>query len=102
MFNYDYKIKYLAISKTYNPDTGEYQDSTDFSQLKFLHGNRVMHVKDWFRKRIMFLDGVYGFKDNSSNLPVNIESPITGLWANNKATGSNTEVKFGTNITANS
>lgn len=102
MFNYDYKIKYLAISKTYNPDTGEYQDSTDFSQLKFLHGNRVMHVKDWFRKRVLFLDGVYGYKDNTNLLPTTIESPITGLWANNKATGSNTEVKFGTDITASS
>ncbi len=102
MFNYDYKIKYLAISKTYNPDTGEYQDSTDFSQLKFLHGNRVMHVRDWFRKRIMFLDGVYGYKDNTNLLPTTVESPITGLWASNKATGSNTEVRFGTDITASS
>lgn len=102
MFNYDYKIKYLAISKTYNPDTGKYEDSTDFSQLKFLHGNRVMHVRDWFRKRVMFLDGVYGYKDNTNLLPTTIESPITGLWANNKATGSNTEVRFGTDITANS
>lgn len=102
MSNYDYKIKYLAISKTYNPDAGEYQDSTDFSQLKFLHGNRVMHVRDWFRKRIMFLDGVYGYKDNTNLLPTTIESPVTGLWANNKATGSNTEVKFGTDITASS
>lgn len=102
MFNYDYKIKYLAISKTYDPDTGEYHDSTDFSQLKFLHGNRVMHVRDWFRKRVMFLDGVYGYKDNTNLLPTTIESPITGLWANNKATGSNTEVRFGTDMTANS
>lgn len=102
MFNYDYKIKYLAISKTYDPDTGKYEDSTDFSQLKFLHGNRVMHVRDWFRKRVMFLDGVYGYKDNTNLLPTTIESPITGLWANNKATGSNTEVRFGTDITANS
>lgn len=102
MFNYDYKIKYLAISKTYDPDTGKYEDSTDFSQLKFLHGNRVMHVRDWFRKRVMFLDGVYGYKDNTNLLPTTIESPITGLWANNKATGSNAEVRFGTDITANS
>ena len=102
MFNYDYKIKYLAISKTYDPNTGKYEDSTDFSQLKFLHGNRVMHVKDWFRKRIMFLDGVYGYKDNTNLLPTTIESPITGLWASNKATGSATEVRFSTDITASS
>lgn len=102
MFNYDYKIKYLAISKTYDPNTGKYEDSTDFSQLKFLHGNRVMHVKDWFRKRIMFLDGVYGYKDNTNLLPTTIESPITGLWASNKATGSATEIRFSTDITASS
>jgi hypothetical protein len=46
IFNYDYKVKYLKIAKTYNIETGEYQDSTDFSQLKFLHGNRVMYVRD--------------------------------------------------------
>lgn len=102
MFNYDYKVKYLVISKTYDPNTGEYEDSTDFSQLKFLHGNRVMHVKDWFKKRIMFLDGVYGYKDNTNLLPTNIESPITGLWAANKATGSNDAVRFSTDITGNS
>ena len=102
MFNYDYKIKYLAISKTYDPNTGEYQDSTDFSQLKFLHGNRVMHVKDWFKKRVLFLDGVYGYKNGQSLLPTTIESPITGLWASNKATGSTTAVRFGTDITGDS
>lgn len=61
-----------------------------------------MHVKDWFRKRIMFLDGVYGYKDNTNLLPTTIESPITGLWASNKATGSATEVRFSTDITASS
>lgn len=102
MFNYDYKIKYLTISKTYDPNTGKYEDSTDFSQLKFLHGNRVMHVRDWFRKRVMFLDGIYGYKDNSNLLPTNVESPITGLWASNKATGTNDAVRFSTDITGNS
>ena len=102
MFNYDYKIKYLAISKTYDPNTGKYEDSTDFSQLKFLHGNRVMHVKDWFRRRVLFLDGVYGYKDNTNSLPTIIESPITEMWASNKATGSSTDIKFGTDIVASS
>lgn len=102
MFNYDYKVKYLKIAKTYNPDTGEYTDSTDFSQLKFLHGNRVMHVKDWFKRRILFLDGVYGYKGTQVLLPANIESPITGLWASNKATGSSTELRFGTDMSGNS
>lgn len=102
MFDYDYKIKYLTISKTYDVNTGEYEDSTDFSQLKFLHGNRVMHVKDWFRKRLLFLDGVYGYKDKTTLLPTTIESPITGLWASNKATGSSTAIRFGTDISGSS
>ena len=95
MFNYDYKIKYLKIAQTYNVDTEEYTDSTDFTQLKFLHGNRVMHVKDWFKRRIMFLDGVYGIRGNAITIPSNIESPTTSLWASNKTSGSAAEVKFG-------
>ena len=102
IFNYDYNVKYLKIARTYNPDTGQFVDSTDFSQLKFLHGNRVMHVKDWFKRRIMFLDGVYGYGNDGVTIPSNIESPITSLWAANKATGSSTETKFGTEMAGNS
>ena len=102
IFNYDYKVKYLKIAKTYNIETGKYQDSTDFSQLKFLHGNRVMYVRDWFKKRVLFLDGVYGIKGTTVSLPTNIESPITGLWANNKSTGSTTATKFGATLSSNS
>jgi len=46
MFNYDYKVKYLKVAQTYNNVSGQFEDTTDFSQLKFLHGNRVIHVKD--------------------------------------------------------
>lgn len=91
MFNYDYKIKYLKIAQNYNPNTEEYEDTTDFSQLKFLHGNRVMHVKDWFRKRVYFLDSIYSYKpeaETSILLPANIKSPINSVWLENKMTGS--------------
>lgn len=98
MFNYDYNIKYLKLAKTYDINTGEYQDSTDFSQLKFLHGNRVMYVRDWFKKRILFLDGIYGIQKDNVLIPITIQSPINTLWASNKVTGSNLDNKFGTNI----
>ena len=102
IFNYDYKVKYLKIAQTYDVSSGIYTDSTDFSQLKFLHGNRVMHVKDWFKKRILFLDGVYGINANVVSIPNNIESPVTGLWAANKATGSPIGTKFGVTMKSDS
>ena len=87
IFNYDYKIKYLKIEQSYNTVTEEYTDLTSFAQLGYLHGNRVMRVKDWFVKRIKFLDGVYGVEGTSSTLPVTVESPVNQGWVNNKATG---------------
>lgn len=102
IFNYDYRIKYLKIAQTYNVNTKKYTDSTDFSQLKFLHGNRVMHVKDWFKKRVFFLDSIYGIAGNTVNLPITIKSPITSIWSANKATGSNLSTKFGITLSANS
>ena len=42
----------------------------------------------------MFLDGVYGVKDNVSAINSTIESPVTQSWLNNKATGSNNTTKF--------
>jgi phosphoribulokinase len=99
LFNYDYKVKYLKIAQTYNEVDG-YVDSTDFSQLKFLHGNRVIHVKDWFRKRVLFLDGVYGVTNNKSNIDPSVDSPANQMWSNNKASGTGTQVLF--NITMSS
>lgn len=85
IFNYDYRIKYLKLNKEYNSVTGEYIDSTDFTQLSFLHGNRVMHVKDWFRKRIYFLDSVYDISKSSAIQTAQIKSPFLSIWAANKA-----------------
>ena len=101
MFNYDYEIKYLRVAQTYDKNTNTYTDSTDFSQLKYLHGNRVIHVKDWFKKRIMFLDGIYGISNNVVNLGT-LDSPITNSWLNNKATGSNTTTKISLEMSATS
>lgn len=85
VFNYDYNIKYLKTVKKYNADKNEYIDQTDFSQLKFLHGNRVIGVKEWFRKRIYFLDSVYGYSEiGNTTIPKNVKSPVNTLWAANK------------------
>ena len=102
MFNYDYKVKYLKVAQTYNNITQEFEDTTDFSQLKFLHGNRVIHVKDWFRKRVLFLDGVYGVKGNVSLLDPTIDSPANQMWSNNKATGVGEQVLFNIDMSAGS
>lgn len=85
VFNYDYKIKYFEKKIIYNSD-GSLEDSTDFSQLKFLHGNRTISVKDWFVKRIYFLDSVYIKNRGDSNLS-GITSPKISLWNSNKSFG---------------
>ena len=102
VFNYDYNIKYLKIAQTYDSITDTYIDSTSFDQLKFLHGNRVMHVRDWFRKRIYFLDSVYGVSKDTVSIPVSIESPVNSVWLSNKITGSSTSNKFVAKMAASS
>ena len=102
MFNYDYNVKYLKVAQTYNNTTGEFEDTTDFSQLKFLHGNRVIHVKDWFKKRILFLDGVYGVSGNTSLLDPVIKSPANQMWSDNKAAGVGSQVLFDINMSSSS
>ena len=101
IFNLDYKVKYLKIGQTFDEASQTYIDTTDFSQLKFLHGNRVMHVKDWFRKRIYFLDGIYGINSILTNY-AKIESPLTSFWNANKATGGVSSGKFITKLSATS
>jgi hypothetical protein len=73
-------------------------------------------VKDWFEKRIKFLDGVFGVyekwdptADNGTGayvkdayLDSTITSPLTSLWANNKAGSSNTFSNIEANITGSS
>ena len=86
LYNYDYSIKYIAISKKYV--NGQLVDTTESNQASFLHGTRVDAVADWFEKRIYFLDSVYsGQKPSSTINPSisNIESPLNNTWNANKA-----------------
>lgn len=85
VFNYDYKIKYFKKKMLVNAD-GSISDSSDFSQLKFLHGNRTISVKDWFIKRVYFLDSVYIQNRADTNLG-GITSPRISLWNTNKSFG---------------
>lgn len=86
LYNYDYNIKYIAISKKYV--NGELVDTTSSNQASFLHGTRADAVSDWFEKRIYFLDSVYSdYKPSvtqDSNI-INIKSPLNGIWNANKA-----------------
>lgn len=85
VFNYDYQIKYFEKKVKLNSD-GTTSDTSDFSQLKFLHGNRTISVKDWFIKRMYFLDSVYVQNNADLNLG-GISSPRISLWNANKSFG---------------
>lgn len=98
IFNYDYRIKYFEKKIIKNPD-GSVTDSTDFSQLKFLHGNRSISVKDWFVKRIYFLDSIYITNRGDTNLS-GITSPRINSWSNNKCFGGSGY--FSSNVTTSS
>lgn len=86
LYNYDYSIKYITISKKYV--NGQLIDTTESNQSSFLHGTRVDAVMDWFIKRIYFLDSVYsGDKPTTNENPAisQIESPLNSWWNQNKA-----------------
>ena len=88
LYNYDYYLKYLQVEKTYNPATGKYGDNTyNYSEISYLHGNGSANVKDWFVKRIRFLDGVYGLGTGGSNGITGINNtPLASSWLDNNAT----------------
>ena len=88
LYNYDYYLKYLQVEKTYNPATGKYGDNTyNYSEISYLHGNGSANVKDWFVKRIRFLDGVYGLGTGGSNGITGItNTPLASRWMDNNAT----------------
>lgn len=88
LYNYDYYIKYLQTEKSYNPATGKYGENTyNYSEISYLHGNGSANVKDWFVKRIKFLDGVYGLGPNGSNGITAIDNtPLASRWLDNNAT----------------
>lgn len=88
LYNYDYFLKYLQVEKSYNPATGKYGDNTyNYSEISYLHGNGSANVKDWFIKRIRFLDGVYGLGSGGSNgIPGITNTPLANSWLDNNAT----------------
>lgn len=88
LYNYDYYLKYLQVEKTYNPATGEYGDNTyNYSEISYLHGNGSTNVKDWFVKRIKFLDGIYGVTSQGVNAITGINNtPLATEWLDNNAT----------------
>lgn len=87
LYNYDYYLKYLQVEKTYNPATGQYGDNTyNYSEISYLHGNGSTNVKDWFVKRIKFLDGVYGVSGKVNGLDGITNTPLAEGWMDNNAT----------------
>lgn len=48
VYAYDYKIKYLVQSSTYDVLTGTVGDPV-YDQLRYLHGNRTISVRNWFK-----------------------------------------------------
>lgn len=53
LYNYDYRVKYLT----------KYQKDDDspasYANVEFLHGTRNDFVRDWLKKRLTFMDGVF-------------------------------------------
>lgn len=88
LYNYDYYLKYLQVEKSYNPATGRYGENTyNYSEISYLHGNGSANVKDWFIKRIKFLDGVYGLGSGGANGITGIDNtPLASSWLDNNAT----------------
>ena len=63
----DYKIKYVDFTVSDKLVTsGDTSVNTSTEESTFLHGNRKYFILDWFKKRVNFLDSVYGYKFNPS------------------------------------
>lgn len=88
LYNYDYYLKYLQVEKSYNPATGQYGTNTyNYSEISYLHGNGNASVKDWFIKRIRFLDGIYGVSTEGYSTLLGIDNtPLASRWMDNNAT----------------
>ena len=65
LYNYDYRVKYLT---KYQKD----EDSpASYANVEFLHGTRNDFVRDWLKKRLTFMDGVFLFANNNIIYPYN-------------------------------
>lgn len=65
LYNYDYRVKYLT----------KYQKDEDtpasYANIEFLHGTRNDFVRDWLKKRLTFMDGIFLFANNNVIYPYN-------------------------------
>jgi hypothetical protein len=62
--------------------------TNDYNQISYLHGNGATNIKSWFKKRIRFLDGIYGAStDGVSTLNNNnlVDVTLNEIWSNNQA-----------------
>lgn len=88
LYNYDYKLKYLQTKKQYSVATGELVNSKDYNQISYLHGNGATNIKSWFKRRIRFLDGIYGTNERGNNT-INgtgiTDLTLSSLWSQNQA-----------------
>ena len=57
IFNLDYKLKYLLQFKNNN-----YTMPKDLSKL---HGRKIAYTRNWLRNRLLFLDGLFLWKNNT-------------------------------------
>lgn len=65
LYNYDYRVKYLT---KYQKDD---QSPASYANVEFLHGTRNDFVRDWLKKRLTFMDGVFLFSNNNVIYPYN-------------------------------
>lgn len=65
LYNFDYKVKYLT---KYSNREGA---AASYANIEFLHGTRQEFVRDWLKKRFLFLDGVFYYNNNSNIFPYN-------------------------------
>lgn len=65
LYNYDYRVKYLT---KYQKDD---ETPASYANIEFLHGTRNDFVRDWLKKRLTFMDGVFLFANNNVIYPYN-------------------------------
>ena len=82
LYNYDYRVKYLT---KYKKDA---DSNASYANVEFLHGTRIDYVRDWLKKRLTFLDGVFTFSNNTVLLPYN----TTGQFKCGGSTDGNPEL----------
>ena len=62
LYNADYREKYLT---KYSKDSNQ---ENSYANITFLHGTRTEFVRDWFRKRLYFLDALFDISTNIESI----------------------------------